>query len=133
MAVCSDPVRDDVEWIARDFLAILKGALPEELDLPSDGTAWTDRQRLFHMLLGQRVTRMVIVVMGAFSRLPAGASRAWAAGMTAGTPAVPPAQLAGRCGGGACSRGPQGRHMEAVTAKIFISMTEPVLLNCSGA
>src|SRR5664279_5348848 len=86
MAASSDPVRAHVEGIARDYLAILKAALPEELDLPTDGTAWTNRQLLFHMLLGQRVTRMVIVVMGAFSHLPPGASHAWAAGMAAVTP-----------------------------------------------
>jgi len=89
MAASSDPVRADVEWIARDYWAILKAARPEELDLPTNGTAWTNRQLLFHMLLGQRVTRMVIVVMGVFSRLPAGASRAWAAGMAAVTTVMP--------------------------------------------
>ncbi len=70
MAVSSDPVRAGVEGIARDYLAILDAALPEELDLPTNGTARTNQQLLFHMLLGQRVTRMVIVVMDAFSHLP---------------------------------------------------------------
>src|SRR5665647_3928618 len=86
MAASSDPVRADLELIARDYWAILNAALPEELDLPTNGTAWTNRQLLFHMLLGQLVTRMVIIVMGLFSRLPAGASHAWAAGMAAVTP-----------------------------------------------
>src|SRR5450759_2796473 len=100
MAASSDPVRADVEWIARDYWAILKAARPEELDLPTNGTAWTNRQLLFHMLLGQRVTRMVIVVMGVFSRLPAGASRAWAAGMAAVTPLYHRLNFAGCLGGG---------------------------------
>ena len=68
MAASSDPVRADLEWIARDYWTILNAARPEELDLPTTGTAWTNRQLLFHMLLGQRVTRMVIVVMGVFAR-----------------------------------------------------------------
>jgi hypothetical protein len=120
MAASSDPVRAGVEWIARDYLAILKAALPEELDLPTDGTAWTNRQLLFHMLLGQRVTRMVIVVMAAFSRLPPGASRAWAAGMSAVTPLYHRLNwLAAVVGGRLFTVARMGRQMEAVTGKIL--------------
>ena len=120
MATSSDPVRAQVEWIARDYWAILKAALPEELDLPTNGTAWTNRQLLFHMLLGQLVTRMVIVVMGAFSRLPAGASRGWAAGMAAVTPLYHRLNwLGGVVGGRLFTVARMGRRMEAVTAKIL--------------
>ena len=120
MAASSDPVRADVEWIARDYWAILKAARPEELDLPTNGTAWTNRQLLFHMLLGQRVTRMVIVVMGVFSRLPAGASRAWAAGMAAVTPLYHRLNwLGGVVGGRLFTVSRMGRQMEAVTAEIL--------------
>jgi len=120
MATSSDPVRAQVEWIARDYWAILKAALPEELDLPTNGTAWTNRQLLFHMLLGQLVTRMVIVVMGAFSRLPAGASRGWAAGMAAVTPLYNRLNFAGGVVGGRLfTEARMGRQMEAVTAKIL--------------
>jgi hypothetical protein len=120
MAASSDPVRADLEWIARDYWNILKAARPEELYLPTDGTAWTNRQLLFHMLLGQRITRMVIVVMGVFSRLPAGASRAWAAGMTAVTPLYNRLNFAGGVvGGRLITVTRMGRQMEAVTAKIL--------------
>ena len=120
MAASSDRVRADVAWAARDYVAILKAALPDELDLPTDGTAWTNRQLLFHMLLGQRVTRMVIVVMGAFSRLPPGASRAWAAGMAAVTPLYHRLNwLGGVVGGRLFTVAGMGRQMEAVTAKIL--------------
>ena len=70
MAASSDPVRADVEWIARDYWTILKAARPEELDLPTKGTAWTNRQLLFHMLLGQRVTRMVMSCVSVRVALP---------------------------------------------------------------
>lgn len=56
MEVRSDPVRGQLEWVVGDYAAILKAARPEELDLPTAGTRWTNRQLLFHMLLGQLMT-----------------------------------------------------------------------------
>ncbi len=120
MAASSDPVRADLESIGRDYRAILAAARPDELDLPANGTAWTNRQLLFHMLLGQRITRMVITVMGAFSRLPAGASRGWAAAMAAATPVYERLNFAGSVVGGRLfSHARMGRQMDAVTAKIL--------------
>ena len=60
----TDAVWDDLAWIAADFASLLGSAQADELDAPSVETRWTNRQLLFHMLLGQRITRMVIVVMG---------------------------------------------------------------------
>ena len=71
----TDAVRADLAWVAADFACLLGSAHADELDAPSVGTRWTNRQLLFHMLLGQRITRMVIVVMGGFSRLTPGASK----------------------------------------------------------
>jgi hypothetical protein len=71
----TDAIRDDLVWVATDFASLLRSAQADELDAPSVGTRWTNRQLLFHMLLGQRITRMVIVVMGGFSRLPPEASK----------------------------------------------------------
>lgn len=120
MAAPSDPVRADLESIARDYRAILKDAVPEELDLPTNGTAWTNRQLLFHMLLGQRITRMVIVVIGAFSRLPAGASRGWSSGMAAVTPLYNRLNFAGGVVGGRLfTLARMERQMQAVTATIL--------------
>ncbi len=81
----ADVVRDDLAWVAADFASLLRSAQADELDAPSVGTRWTNRQLLFHMLLGQRITRMVLVVMGGFSRLPPGASRGWSRVMAAFT------------------------------------------------
>jgi hypothetical protein len=71
----TDAVREDLAWVAADFASLLGSAQVNELDAASVGTRWTNRQLLFHMLLGQRITRMVIVVMGGFSRLLPGASK----------------------------------------------------------
>lgn len=128
MAASSDPVRADLEWIARDYLSILTTLSADELDLPTNGTTWTNRQLLFHMLLGQLITRMVIIVMGAFSRLPAGASRAWARGMAAATPLYNRLNWFGAVVGGRLfTLTRMGRTMEAVTRKIlrFYANAEP--------
>ena len=79
----TDAVGDDLAWIAADFASLLRSAQADELDAPSAGTRWTNRQPLFHMLRGQRITRMVIVVMGGFSRLPPGASKGFSRVMAA--------------------------------------------------
>ena len=60
----TDAVRDDLAWLAADCASLLRSAQADELDAPSVGTRWTNRQPLLHMLRGQRITRMVIVVMG---------------------------------------------------------------------
>lgn len=73
----SDPVKADLLWIAADFRDIVLGARPEELDLPSAGTRWTNRQLLFHMALGQNIAFAGIPLLGLFSQLPPSASRSW--------------------------------------------------------
>ena len=114
-----DP-RADLEWIARDYAAILRSAHSEELDLPTNGTRWTNRQLLFHVLLGQRITRMVIVVMGVFSRLPPGASRLWSAGMSAATPLYHRINFLGPLvGARLVGSANLERQMESVTAQIL--------------
>ena len=112
--------RVDLEWIVRDYSAILRSARRDELDLPTNGTRWTNRQLLFHMLLGQRITRMVIVVMAVFSRLPPGASRAWSTGMTATTPLYHWINWLGAVGGGRVfTLASLERQMRTVTARIL--------------
>jgi hypothetical protein len=81
----TDRVRADLAWVAADFARLLASARPDELDAPSVGTRWTNRQLLFHMLLGQRITRMVIVIMGGFSHLPPGASQGFSRALAAVT------------------------------------------------
>ncbi|MBK8463479.1 MAG: DinB family protein [Nigerium sp.] len=115
-----DPVRANLEWIARDYASILVTARAGELDLPTNGTRWTNRQLLFHMLLGQRITWMVIGVMGVFARLPPSASRAWASGMAATTPLYHRLNwLGGVLGGRLFTLPRMRRQMDALTARIL--------------
>lgn len=72
-----DQARADLLWIASDFRHIVDDARTGELSLPSNGTRWTNRQLLFHMVLGQNIALTSVWLFGMFSRLPPGASRAW--------------------------------------------------------
>lgn len=62
-------------WLSDDFDAIVAGAAYPELTAPTHGTRWTNRELLFHMWFGQRITRSLLPLVGAFSRLPPAASR----------------------------------------------------------
>lgn len=75
----------DLEWLSDDFAVLIATASPAELDSPSHGTRWTNRELLFHMWFGQRIARAFIPLMGAFCRLPDPAQRAWARLLTATT------------------------------------------------
>jgi hypothetical protein len=44
----------------------------------SDGTAWTNHQLLFHMVLGYAVVRVLLPLVRLMGRLPAPVGRAWA-------------------------------------------------------
>lgn len=74
-----DPLRSAVLWIAEDFGQTIATVLATELDAPTHGTRWTNRQLLFHMVLGQNIALTSIPLFGAFSRLPPKASRVWSA------------------------------------------------------
>ncbi len=73
----SDPVKADLLWIAADFRSIIVNVSAGELDLPSTGTRWTNRQLLFHMALGQNIALAGIPLLGLFAHLPPSASRNW--------------------------------------------------------
>jgi hypothetical protein len=92
--------RTALQWVRADFDQLTRGAGPEELSQPSDGTRWTNRELLFHMWFGQRIARVVVPVMGAFSRLPAPASRTWAAVLAAATRPYEWVNYAGSAAGG---------------------------------
>jgi len=60
------------------FRRLAGEASPDDLARASSGTRWTNRQLLFHMLLGNLITRALIVLAGMFPCLPASASRVFA-------------------------------------------------------
>jgi hypothetical protein len=61
-----------------DFHRLIADATPAGLRRPSDGTRWTNRQLLFHMLFGYLVVRALLVLVRVFGLLPGGAGKAFA-------------------------------------------------------
>ena len=69
----------------RDFHQLVEHADEATLRRPSNGTRWTNRQLLFHMLLGYLILRALLRLVRIFGRLPSGASRNYARLLNAGT------------------------------------------------
>lgn len=89
----------DLAWIRDDFDRLVAGATSADLDRASDGTRWTNRELLFHMWFGQRITRAVIVLMGLTSRLPWHLDAAFARLLAAATAPYNWINYAGAVGG----------------------------------
>lgn len=64
--------------MARDYETLLTTAPMDGLDEATDGTRWTNRQLLWHMAFGQHLARVLLPLIGGFSKLPASASRRYA-------------------------------------------------------
>ena len=71
-------VRAEMESARLDFRRLIDEATPADLRRPSDGTRWTNRQLLFHMLFGYLVVRALLVLARVFGLLPGGAGKAFA-------------------------------------------------------
>ena len=67
------------------FHDLLDAASDIDLRRRSNGTRWTNKQLLFHMLLGYLIVRALAVLVRLFGRLPTGASRAFARLLNAAT------------------------------------------------
>jgi hypothetical protein len=77
-AVDRAALRDEMEQARHDFRRLAGDAPPADLRRPSDGTKWTNRQLLFHMLFGYLIVRALLVLARVFGLLPDGASNAFA-------------------------------------------------------
>jgi hypothetical protein len=65
-----------------EFHQLITSASPDDLRRPTDGTRWTNRQLLFHMVLGYGVVRTLLPGVRVLGRL--GHSRGFAATLNAG-------------------------------------------------
>jgi hypothetical protein len=79
-------IRAELDQARVTFHQLVESASNEQLDRPSHGTRWTNRQLLFHMMLGYMVVLSLLPVVKGISRLPAGIGRAAAAVLNAGAP-----------------------------------------------
>ena len=71
-------VHDELERARATFHLLLDRASEADLRAPTDGTRWSNRQLLFHMLLGYLIIRALLALVRVFDRLPAGVSRGYA-------------------------------------------------------
>jgi hypothetical protein len=78
-------IHAEMERARGEFQALIAKSSPADLARLSDGTRWTNRELLFHMLLGYLVTRNVTPLVKIVSRLPIPVQRGFAALLNAGT------------------------------------------------
>jgi len=95
--VSRQAVHDELEGTRVAFRQLAEGATPAELRRLTHGTCWTNEQLLFHMLLGYLIARPLLVLARVFARLPAGASRRFAALLNSATPVFNEVNFYGSC------------------------------------
>jgi hypothetical protein len=93
-------IHDELERTRASFHQLVEQATDVDLRRSSNGTRWTNRQLLFHMLLGYLIIRALLRLVRVFGRLPAGASRTYARILNAATVPFDAVNYAGSWSGG---------------------------------
>jgi DinB superfamily len=93
-------VQNEMEGARIEFCEMLGDASAASLRRRSDGTRWTNRQLLFHMLFGYLIVRTLLPVVHAFGRRPPSWSRRFAAALNAGQRPFHMINYLGSWGGG---------------------------------
>ena len=75
----------ELDRVRNDYRELLDTATVADLRKPTEGTKCNNEQLLFHMLFGYLLVRNLRLLVWAFSRLPDGMSRRFAALLNAGT------------------------------------------------
>lgn len=115
--------RDEMNQARQEFRQLLAAASRADLRRPSDGTRWTNRQLLFHMLLGYLVTRTLLPLARVLGRLPRPASQAFACLLDAASRPFHLVNYLGSCAGArAVSPARMVRMMDTVTAALQRSL-----------
>jgi hypothetical protein len=91
-------VSDELRRAQAEFRQLISSASADELRRRSNGTRWTNRQLLFHMVLGYLVVRTLMPLVHALGRL--GHSRGFAAMLNATRRPFHVINYLGSCGGG---------------------------------
>jgi hypothetical protein len=93
-------VHAELERARQTFHHLVEDPSDEELARRSAGTRWTNRQLLFHMLLGYLIIRALRRLVWLFGHLPPGAGRGYARLLNAGTVPFDAVNYAGSALGG---------------------------------
>ncbi len=78
-------VRDELDRARTEFRALIVNSTPAELERRSNGTRWTNRELLFHMMFGYLITRNLRYLFAVMSRTPERVQRGFAAALDAAT------------------------------------------------
>jgi hypothetical protein len=78
-----DAVLNELHRAPAAFRELLAAATPESLSRRTAGTRWTNREMLFHLLLGYGLVRTLLPLVGLMDRLPPWVGRAFAATLNA--------------------------------------------------
>jgi hypothetical protein len=98
-AVTRATVHDELERVRHDLRDLVDSATARDMRRRTDGTRWTNRQLLFHMLLGYFVVRAVLPLTRILGQAPAGVSRAFARTLNAGSRPFHVVNYLGACAG----------------------------------
>ena len=93
-----DDVAEELRWALADFHQLVDRADPESLRRRSEGTRWTNRQLLWHMVFGYIIVRRLMPLVHLLGRL--GWSRRFAATLNALYQPFHIVNYLGSCGGG---------------------------------
>ncbi|MFI5615464.1 DinB family protein [Amycolatopsis sp. NPDC051903] len=104
------------------FHALIAHATEEDLRRRSRGTKWTNRQLLFHLLLGYQVVRALRPLVQVVGRLPRPVGRAFARGLNAATTPFDTINYLGSCGGGLIGTRRMGRWLDHIVARLHRSL-----------
>lgn len=98
IAMDRQAVYADYERARQIFHGLLGSATKTDLARPTRGTKWTNEQLLWHMLFGYMVARVLLVLVGAFGRLPRRAGKVFARVLNAATVPFDWVNYVGPCG-----------------------------------
>lgn len=98
-------VHEELERTREAFHQLARQASPQALRRRTDGTRWTNRQMLFHMLLGYLVVRTLVPLVRTLGRLPEPVSRGFAMVLNAVARPFHVVNYLGGCGGALVFRG----------------------------
>ena len=114
MAMDRRDIDAELERVTADFHRLLDSATGAELSMATNGTKWTNKQLLFHMLFGFILVRVLLPLVKGFGRLPPTVSRAFAAILNTGTrPFHVVNYLSALPGGAVLGRRAMGRLMDS--------------------
>lgn len=101
------PVHDEMERARATLHALVSQASAADLRRSSNGTRWTNRQLLFHMLFGYLIVLRLLPLVRLFGRLPDRYSHTFARVLNAGTRPFHVINYIGSCGGAMVFGGPR--------------------------